>query len=114
MLTREIVDVLNLMISFENEKKEQLKKASDDIRQCFVSMLDTVKRKRCKTSKLDKLYALFHEFSIGKATTLLDQLEMHLHVNIPQRLWQLFIENEFQRFLRTTFSATIDAPEESD
>ena len=59
--TKEITDVLKKLISLDGVKRAVLEKLVDQIRRSYGKMLDSVKRRRSVTSKLDKLYRSFHE-----------------------------------------------------
>ncbi len=81
----------------------------DEITTCFQRQADTVKRRRTVTSKLDKLYELFHEFSVSKeANILLTDSEKKLEMQLPDILWQMLIEKEFISFLRKKFASALD------
>ena len=70
-------------------------------------MLDSVKRRLSVTSKLDKLYCLFHEFSVGEGFKLCSVSEKKLEMKIPEILWQLLLEKEFTWFL-TTYLVSVE------
>ena len=68
--TREIAEILRKLIYLNGDKKIELQKLIEHIRQSFREMLDSVEWRRSVTSKLDKLYCLFHEFSLGESFEL--------------------------------------------
>ena len=105
--TREIVEVLKKLICIDGDKKMELHKLIEYVRQSFWKMLDLVKRRRSVTSKLDKLYCLFHEFSVGEGFNLYSSIEKKLEMKVPEILWQLILEKEFTWFL-STYLVSVD------
>ena len=77
-------------------------------------MLHDVRKRKSTTLKLDKLYKLFHKFTIGGDIQLCSLCERELHVGIgevPQTLWQLLLEKEFISFLQSELSTSSVSPE---
>ena len=64
-------------------------------------MLVSVKRRRSVTTKLDKLYVLFHDFTISEGFMSCSACEKQLEINIPEILWQVLTEKEFLIFWTT-------------
>ena len=109
--TKEIVEVLKKLVSLEGDKKVELHELIERIRQSLRKMLDSVKRRRCITSKLDKLYCLFHEFSVGEGFALCSSTEEKLQMKVPEILWQMLLEKEFTCFLTTYVSTDNTQPD---
>ena len=99
--TKEITDVLKKLISFDGVKRAVLEKLVDQIRRSYGKMLDSVKRRRSVTSKLDNLYRSFHEFSVNEGFDLCHTCEKDLELKVPEILWQLLLEKEFVCYLNT-------------
>ena len=92
-------------------KKLELEGLFQHIRQSYEKMLDSVKRKRSVTSKLDKLYCCFHQFSLSEGFDLCQGCEKNLELRVPEILWQLILEKEFIHYLNTHLKPPDKAPE---
>ena len=97
--TRQIVEAIRKLTCLEGEQKVELQQLVKRIRHSYVKMLDSVKRRRSVTSKLDKLYRQFHEFSICKGFELCISSEQAIGIKVPETLWQLLLEKEFTSFM---------------
>jgi len=100
-ITVEIREVLRMFLSLDDPKKSELERLFEQIRQSYGKMLDSVKRRRSVTSKLDKLYRCFHEFSLNEGFDLCCCCERKLEMKVPEILWQLVLEKEFINYLNT-------------
>ena len=103
--TRQIVEAIRQLLCLDSDKKLELQQLIERIRQSWVQMLESVKRRRSVTSKLDKLYREFHEFSVGKGFRMCAASGQAIEIEVPETLWQLLLEKEFTSFLSTTFSS---------
>ena len=97
--TREVAQVIERLIRVEGVQKTELVNLVERVRESFSHMMELVKRRRSVTSKLDKLYCLFHQFSVGESYRLLSESEKKTGLKISEILWQILIEKEFMCFL---------------
>ena len=97
--TKAIQEVLKVFLSLDGSKKLKIQQLVEKIRRSYEKMLVTVKRRRSVTSKLDKLYCLFHEFTISEGFEMCSSCEKNLEMIVPEILWQLLMEKEFIWFL---------------
>ena len=97
--TKAIQEVLKVFLSLDGSKKLKLQQLVEKIRRSYEKMLVAVKRRRSVTSKLDKLYCLFHEFTISEGFEMCSSCEKDLEMIVPEILWQLLMEKEFIWFL---------------
>jgi hypothetical protein len=63
-------------------------------------MFELVRRRRSFTSKIDRLYPAFSEFSISKGYEMCSSFEKALGLTVPEMLWQLLMEEEFQDLVK--------------
>ena len=109
--TKAIQEVLKNFLSLDGSKKLKLRQLVEKIRRSYELMLVTVKKRRSVTSKLDKLYCLFHDFTISEGFEMCLSCEKDLEMIVPEILWQLLMEKEFIWFLTTELvSDTKDQP----
>ena len=74
-------------------------------------MLHDVRKRKPNTLKLDKLYKLFHKFTIGEGIQQCSLCERELCIGeVPQMLWQLLLEKEFIS-LKSELSTSSGSPE---
>ena len=84
----------------------------ENIRRSYRGMLHDVRKRKSNTSKLDKLYKLFHKSTIGEGIQLCSLCERELGIGeVPQTLWQLLLEKEFISFLQSELSTSSGSPE---
>ena len=112
--TRQIVEAIRQLLCLDSDKKLELQQLIERIRQSWVQMLESVKRRRSVTSKLDKLYREFHEFSVGKGFRMCAASGQAIEIEVPETLWQLLLEKEFTSFLSTTFGTAADTQTGTD
>ena len=114
-ITRRIKDVLRIL-SEDATKKTNLERLLENIRRSYRGMLHNVRKRKSNTSKLDKLYKLFHKSTIGEGIQLCSLCERELGIGeVPQTLWQLLLQKEFISFLQSELSTfSLDLPNRHD
>ena len=106
--TRQIVEAIRQLLCLDSDKKLELQQVIERIRHSWVQMLESVKRRRSVTSKLDKLYSEFHKFSVGEGFRMCAATGQAIEIQVPETLWQLLLEKEFTSFLSTKFGTAAD------
>ncbi len=89
------------LLTLEGNRKELFQELIYEIRLSFEEMFDSVKRRRSFTSKMDKLYPNFHEFSINKGYKMCSNFEKAVEMTMPEMLWQILMEKEFQELVKS-------------
>ena len=64
-------------------------------------MFQSVRKRRSLTSILDKMYPQFHQFSVGMGYELCCTVEKGAKFTVPEMLWQLLLEREFQDLVKS-------------
>ena len=110
--TKAIQEAIRKFLSLNGSKKVELQQLVEEIRRSYKKMLDAVSRRRSITSKLDKLFCLFHEFTINEGYEMCSACEKNLEMVVPEILWQLLLEKEFVWFLTTELvpGSSVDQP----
>ena len=93
---RKIKDVLAQFMLYNGTEKAQLQLLVDTLRKAYDNMLKSVQRRQSVSSKLSKLYSLFHQFSVKEGYELCYSFEKEMKLQpVSEILWQLLLETVF-------------------
>ena len=110
---RKIKDVLTQFMLYNGTEKAQLQLLVDTLRKAYDNMLKSVQRRQSVSSKLSKLYSLFHQFSVKEGYELCYSFEKEMKLQpVSEILWQLLLETVFKCFLTTALASTNNQPDE--
>ena len=96
-ITLEIKESVKALMALDNGKKLHLQKLITRLKHSFCEMFASVERFRLLSVKKDKLYCMFHKFTIEEGFEICSACDKTLELNAPQILWQLLMEKEFIR-----------------
>ena len=75
--------------------------------QALTALVESARNRKSFTSKLDKLYPMFHDFSINKGFELCSNCEKAIGHEVPETLWQMLMEKEFLKHLSTELCQSV-------
>lgn len=105
-VTKKVKTSAKKLLLLNESQKGYFEKLISDFNAAFQNMLVSARKRKALTSKLDKLYPAFHDFSIIKGFELCCACEKAIGLDVPEILWQMLMEKEFLRFLSTELSSS--------
>ena len=81
----------------ECPEKEELSSLVLALRERFSTWIESTTRYKLPATKREKLWKLFHQFSLHDGYDLCIALDKSLDLNAHETFWQLFMEKEFLR-----------------
>ena len=69
----------------------------EKLQKSYSKMLDSVKRCKLVLSKRDRLWALFHKFSVDEGSQLCIECHDKLGIEAHEIFWQLLMERQFHK-----------------
>ena len=93
-VTSSILATANILMRSEKEKLDSLVLA---LRKKFQTWIKSTSSYKLSATKREKLWKLFHQFSLTDGYDLCIALDKSLDLNAHETFWQLFMEKEFLR-----------------
>ncbi len=87
------------LLSLDDSKKIHFNKFAASMDETLKALVKSASRRKSITIKLDKLYPMFHEFSITKGFELCSTCEKAIGHAVPEVVWQMLMEKEFMKHL---------------
>ncbi len=112
-VTKDLKNSADKLLCLSEDQKPHFHKLCSDLNFSFKRIIDSASRRKSLTTKLDKLYTMFHEFSIRNGFEMCSTCEKAIGLNIHEILWQRLMEKEFLQLISTKLSPTESGTEES-
>ena len=94
-ITKRIVASTQRLLTLEQESEGHLERLVATMRDAFNRMLQSVQQCRLVTTKREKLWVLFHRFSLEDGIEICKACDVALNLSAPETFWQLLLEKEF-------------------
>lgn len=112
-VTRNVISSAQTLVKLQTEEERaHISSLLTSLRSCFQKMINSVGKCKLLSSKLDKLWVLFHEFTTREGNKLCRKCDGALKLQAHDVLWQLIMEKEFMlkvKELRTTASSDVNS-----
>ena len=107
-VTRSVKDSAEKLLNLDEGQKMHFCDFATSMDQALTTLVKSARNRKSVTSKLDKLYPMFHEFSITKGFELCHTCEKVIDCEVPEILWQMLMEKEFMKHLYTELCPTVN------
>ena len=94
-VTRSVLSSAQQLLITDEEGEVHIQQLISQIRQAYRSMFQSVKHCRLVATKKEKLWVLFHRFSIEEGFEICNTCDKALNLAAPETFWQLLMEKEF-------------------
>ena len=99
-ITKSVLVTARYVLSTKNGESKEFTNLVDKMNKCFRVMLSSVKKYKLIATKREKLWTLFHKFSVGEGKKMCE--EYNKTHNLPEAsefFWQLLMKSSVISFL---------------
>ena len=100
-ITRNVLFSAKQLLSLDEDGDSHVQRLMSDMREVYKSMFSSVQNCRLMSTKSDKLYVLFHQFSLEEGFKICSTCDKALKLSAPETFWQLLMEKEFIRMMES-------------
>ena len=101
IVTRNVLFSAKQLLSLDEDGNSHVQRLMSDMREVYKSMFASVQNCRLMSTKRDKLYVLFHQFSLEEGFKICSTCDKALKLSGPETFWQLLMEKEFIRMMES-------------
>lgn len=94
-VTKSVVSSAQQLLATDEEGEVHIRILMSKMREVYRSMFQSVKHCRLDATKKEKLWVLFHRFSIEEGFEMCNTCDKALSLGAPETFWQLLMEREF-------------------
>ena len=94
-VTRSIVSSAQALLTLDEDTEVHVQQLMARMRQAYSRMFLSVQHCRLAATKREKLWVMFHRFSIEEGFEMCDSCDKALSLKAPETFWQLLMEKEF-------------------
>ena len=94
-VTRSVISSAQQLLTMHEKGEVHIQRLMCKMRQIYRNMLESVKHCRLVATKRERLWVLFHRFSIEEGFEMCDTCDKALSLAAPETFWQLLLEKEF-------------------
>ena len=104
-VTKSILTTATNLLSTEDcVKTKNFTELLESLRQVFAGMVKSVKRYKLFSTKNEKLWILFHKFSITEGIQTCEKYDKKMNLNAHEIFWQMLMEREFLNHIAQSLS----------
>ena len=92
----------NLLLMRDEGRLKCLALLMTKLRESYATMLESVQRYKLTATKTDKLWVLFHNFTLQEGHRICHECDTALNLKAHEAFWQLLMEKEFIRQVTDT------------
>ena len=104
-----LMTTTNLLSTEDGVKTTNFTELLKSPRQSFTDMIKSVKGYKLLSTKREKLWILFHKFSITEGIQICERYDKAMNLNPHEIFWQLLMEKVFLNHVVESFSSTSNA-----
>ena len=92
----------NLLLMRDEGRLKCLALLMTKLRESYATMLESVQRYKLTATKTDKLWVLFHNFTLQEGHRICHECDTALNLKAHEAFWQLLMEKEFVKQVTDT------------
>ena len=104
-----LMTTTNLLSTEDGVKTTHFTELLKSLRQSFTDMIKSEKGYKLLSTKREKLWILFHKFSITEGIPICERYDKAMNLNPQEIFWQLLMEKVFLNHVVESFSSTSNA-----
>ena len=104
-ITTNIVACIHRLLTLDQENNGHLERLVAAMQDAFNRMLQSVQQYRLVSTRREKLWVLFHRFSLEDGIEICKSCDVALNLSAPETFWQLMLEKEFLKVVTASEQA---------
>ena len=108
-VTRSVKTATQRVLALDSTEKGHMEELLAKLKQAYNAIVVSVQHCRLVGTRREKLWALFHRFSLENGSDMCKTCDLALNLSAPETFWQLLMEKEFLKSVMLSEQANSSA-----